>query len=145
MPELSSILRKRSPVVHTLAPQAKVREAVEVMQANEVGIVAVLDGKELVGLFSERDLLRRVIAVGKKLDTTELSEVMTRSPVTAAPTETRADAVNKMQERGCRHLPILQGGLLVDMLSMRDLMVGQLQDRNNEIKSLHSYIQGNPC
>lgn len=145
MPELSSLLRKRSPVVHTLSPGAKVREAVDLMNANRVGIVAILDGKELVGVFSERDLLRRVIAVGKPIDSTAVGDVMTRTPTTASPGDSRADAVVKMQQRGCRHLPIVQDGVLVDMLSMRDLMDGQLKDRNEVIKSLQSYIQGNPC
>ncbi len=139
---LGQILGRRSPVVHTLSPDQVVSDAVSLMATHEIGAVLLMEGDRLVGVFSERDLLRRVCARGRAAEKTPLREVMTPDPVTASIRETRLVAVAKMQRAGCRHLPILADGVLIDMVSMRDLLFVELEEREAEIESLRKYIGG---
>ena len=139
---LAHILQRRSPVVHTLAPDQVVSDALSVMASHEIGAVLVVEGDRLVGVFSERDLLRRVCARGRSTEKTLLREVMTPDPVTASPAEGRLVAVAKMQRAGCRHLPVIVDGTIIDMVSMRDLLFVELEEREAEIESLRKYISG---
>ncbi len=143
MDRLAEILQKRSPVVHPLAPEATVLEAVAVMAEQGVGAIPVVDHGKLVGIFSERDVLRRVIALGRAPERTPLGTVMTRDPVTASVAESRLAAIVKMQAAGCRHLPIVVDGLVIDMLSIRDLLFNEIAARDAEIDALKKYIHGN--
>ena len=142
MGRLVSILQRRSPVVYLLSPEQTVAEAVRVMAENHIGVVPILERDRLVGIFSERDLLRRVIAKGRHLEKTSLREVMTPDPVTAMPDEDRKSAIQKMQAVGCRHLPIVVHDRVIDMLSMRDLLFVEIEERDQEIAALRGYIHG---
>jgi CBS domain-containing protein len=142
MGKLVSILQRRSPVVHVLGPDQTVAEAVTVMAEKHIGVVPILEGRRLVGIFSERDLLRRVVAKGISLEKTTLREVMTPDPVTVGPDEDRQSAIQKMQAAGCRHLPIMVNEHVVDMLSTRDLLFVELEERDQEIAALRGYIHG---
>ncbi len=139
---LAQILQSRSPVVHALVPDQVVADAASVMASREIGAVLVVEQDRLLGIFSERDLLRRVCAKGLSLDKTPLREVMTSDPVTASPSEGRLVAVAKMQRAGCRHLPVVVDGAIIDMISMRDLLFVELEEREAEIESLRKYIGG---
>ena len=139
---LGELLQVRSPVVYPFGPDQTVVEAVTVMAENGIGAVPVVDRGKLVGIFSERDLLRRVIGRGRAPEKTLLREVMTPQPVTATPRETREDAIRKMQAVGCRHLPIVTDELIIDMLSMRDLLFVKIAENEAEIDALKQYIQG---
>ncbi len=137
---LARILQRRSPIVHVLGPDATVAAAVELMDGQRVGIVPIVEDDHLAGVFSERDLLRRVIARGRAIDKTPLRDVMTPNPVTASPSEDRGSALRKMRQVGCRHLPIVAGGEVIDMLSMRDLLSVEVEERVEEIDELKRYI-----
>ncbi len=139
---ITPILQKRSPVVHIMGPGQTVAEACMLMASRRIGAVPIVDGSRLVGIFSERDILRRVIAANNAPETTLLRDVMTRDPVTAEPTESRLGAVAKMQAVGCRHLPVTVSGLVIDMLSMRDLLFVELEEKEAENESLRRYIGG---
>jgi CBS domain-containing protein len=142
MGQIGRILQRRSPVVHIVTPDQSVAEAVAVMASYEVGAVLVVQAGKLVGIFSERDVLRRVIAKRRDPATTRVGDVMTCDPVTAEPGEKRLDAVSKMQAVGCRHLPVVVESSVIDMLSMRDLLFDELEERTGEVESLRRYIDG---
>lgn len=142
MPRLTVILRRRPPVVNVLSPDQTVGEAARLMADREVGCVLLVEAGSVVGIFSERDLLRRVVAKGASLADTPLRTVMTRDPLTASPDEDRMAAMLKMRKIGCRHLPILRDGTLIDTISIRDLVFDEIDDRNSEIEDLKRYIQG---
>jgi CBS domain-containing protein len=142
MGQISQILQRRSPVVHIATPEQVVSEAISVMATLQIGVLPIVADGELVGIFSERDLVRRVIAMGRAPDKTPLGEVMTPNPVTAAPDEERLTAITKMQTVGCRHLPVVAAGAIIDMLSMRDLLFVELEERQEEVNSLRRYIGG---
>ena len=109
--------------VVTVSPGASVREAARLMAERNVGALPVVDeGGRLVGILSERDIVRRVVAAGRDPDSTRVSEVMTPDPVTVGPDYTLADALRVMAQLGVRHLPVVdEGGRLVGIISVKDI------------------------
>ena len=102
----------------------------------------MVESGELKGIFSERVILRRVVAHKLPLETTPLRQVMTADPVTASPDDARTHAIMKMSAVGCRHLPIVHGDQIVDTVSIRDLLFEEIRERDGEIEELRRYIQG---
>ncbi len=139
---ITPILQKRSPVVHIMSPDQTVAQACSLMAEKHVGAIPIIDGTRLVGIFSERDVLRRVVAQDRAPEKTPLGEVMTPDPITAAPDDSRLSAITKMQSVGCRHLPVIIGDTVIDMLSMRDLLFVELEEKEAEVESLRRYIGG---
>ncbi len=119
---------------------ATVLDAVRAMAASNVGIVAVLDGDRLVGVFSERDVVRRVVDGGLEPGRTPIAEVMTTDLVVADADEDYQSAMRKMDQANIRHLPVVSGGRLLSMLSIRDLMRVDLENKGAELQYLQEYI-----
>jgi len=113
----------QSQTLVSLPPTATVRAATKVLAEHNIGAVLVMDGEELVGIFTERDLVKRVAAVGRDLDTTLLQEVMTANPDTLAPNARAYEAFVLMQDRGYRHIPVVEAGRVVAVVSIRDLFL----------------------
>lgn len=130
----------RPDFIVTVAPGATVAEAVRTMVTHNVGMVAVLDGDRLVGLFSERDVVRRVVDIGLDPAGTPVGDVMTRDIVVADADEDYQSAMSKMDRANIRHLPVVSGGRLLSMLSIRDLTRVELGRRGDEIRYLHDYL-----
>jgi len=112
---------------------ASVRDVARTMSERNIGAIAVLDSGKLVGIFSERDVLTRIVAEGRNPDDTRVDSVMTRDIIVAAPADDINEALQKMHECNCRHLPVVQGGNLVGMISIRDLL--QVDDDANRAKA----------
>jgi CBS domain-containing protein len=106
-----------------------------------VGAILVFEKGRLRGLFSERDLMRRVIAAGHSADTTKVESVMTTDVVAVDESSSTDQAMALMREYGCRHLPVLRGGGVLGMVSMRDLMNLGLDEKTGEIAHMRSYMQ----
>lgn len=114
---------KRFDMIVTLAPQMNVLEAVRLMSSVPVGAAPVLEGKDIVGLFSERDLMVRVVAEQLDPETLTIEEVMTTSPITASFDDPKEVAMKIMLDKKCRNLPILgDDGHILGVLTMQDLM-----------------------
>jgi len=112
----------------TAPESATVAEAARLMRAHRVGAVMVVEQGKLVGLFTERDALFRVVAESRDVQTTRLAEVMTRDPQTLATTQTFSDALHIMHEGGFRHVPVVENGHPVGMISCRDALGPELED-----------------
>jgi CBS domain-containing protein len=110
------------------------------MTAHNVGIVAVLNGERLCGVFSERDVVRRVVDRQLEPARTRLEEVMTSELVVADADEDYQSAMNKMDQANVRHLPVVSGDRLLSMLSIRDLMRVAIEERGAEIEYLKEYL-----
>ena len=119
---------------------APVAHAVRAMAHHDVGIVAVVDGGELVGVFSERDVVRRVVDHGLDPLTVLVADVMTTQVIYGDADEDCQAVMRKMDEANIRHLPILSNGRVVSMLSIRDLMRAQIADAGEELDHLRSYL-----
>ena len=111
-----------SKAVHSIGPDALVMECVRKMTDKRIGALIVMNGEKLVGIFTDRDALSRVLAVGRDPRVTKVSEVMTREPYCVSPTTTVGAAMDLVAERRFRHLPIVQNGKVLAVLSSRDLM-----------------------
>jgi len=120
--KIDSVSRLHPTPPRQVSPQATVAEAVELMRHEKVGCVLVCAGKRLLGIFTERDLLRRVLAIGKPL-TLPVSECMTPNPVVVHPKEPISVAVRRMEEGGYRHLPVVdEAGRPVGVLSVKRIV-----------------------
>jgi CBS domain-containing protein len=120
------------PLFHVLST-ASVRDVARTMSEHKIGAIAVLDSGKLVGIFSERDVLTRIVAEGRNPEDTRVDSVMTKDIVVAAPADDINEALQKMHAHSCRHLPVVQGGNLLGMISIRDLL--QIDDDANREKA----------
>jgi len=119
---------------------ATVADACHTMTAHNVGIVAVVDGERLCGVFSERDVVRRVVDRRLEAARTRLEDVMTSDLVVADVDEDYQSAMSKMDQANIRHLPVVSGDRFLSMLSIRDLMRVAIEDRGAEIEYLKEYL-----
>jgi CBS domain-containing protein len=110
------------------APETTVREATELMASRAVGAVLVVERDELLGIFTERDVVFRVVARGLDPDVTRLSEVMTREPKTIAPEKAFGVAMAVMHENGFRHLPVIDKGVPIGVVSSRSALDPELEE-----------------
>jgi CBS domain-containing protein len=138
MTVLKDIMREG--FIFAVQRRAPVSEAAHVMETNNVGIVAVLEGERLVGVFSERDVVRRVVNRGLDPLRTTVGDVMTRNLVVGTPDDDYQSAMRKIDQANIRHLPIVDGDRMVSMLSIRDLMRVDLARMTEEIRYLHEYL-----
>jgi len=139
MPTLGLLLDNRS--VFSVHTRQTVLEVARHMSALNVGAILVIDDGALKGLFSERDLMTRVVVAGRGLDSTRVGEVMTQDLAVADEHCSSEEAMALMRRAGCRHLPVLNGGDVVGLVSMRDLMNLELEEKAEEITHMRSYIQ----
>jgi CBS domain-containing protein len=116
------------------APDVSVRAAAGLMAANKVGAVMVVEGSRLVGIFTERDAVFRVIAQRRDPETTRLAEVMTPSPVTVSPQDSFGYALILMHENGFRHVPVVVNGEPIGIVSARSALDPDLEEFESEAR-----------
>ena len=107
-----------------------------------VGAIMVMGGGELRGVFSERDLMKRVVLEGRDPERTAVDQVMTTSLATIEDSATVEQAMEAMETHGCRHLPVMRGGVVAGFLSMRDVMHHELAQKTEELHHMKAYIHG---
>jgi CBS domain-containing protein len=125
-------------------PEALVFDVALAMSDGRIGAIPIIEGERLVGIFSERDLMTRVVVAGRDPRITRVAEVMTHDVVTAGLDESVERCLQKMQRAGCRHLPVVHDGRCISMLSMRDLLRDEIEEQGEEIRHLRAYIQQAP-
>jgi CBS domain-containing protein len=145
MKAIREIIGGRSPI--TLRSKQTVQEAAELMARSKVGAVPVVDDEHHVaGIFSERDLMVRVVAAGLPPRTTRVEEVMTTELVSARPSESYEHALAIMQRAGIRHLLVVEeSGRFAGIISLRDLMLIDIDEKDQNIQLLHDYIYYRPA
>ncbi len=121
-----------------------VLDVAQAMVARNIGAVPVLRDGVLVGIFSERDLMKRVVVEGRQAGNTRVSEVMTGDPLTVSPQETPENCMLLMRRHGFRHLPVCDGKQLRGLISLRDLMLHDLNEKDHEVRMMRAYIQATP-
>ncbi len=126
--------------VFTVSKDATVQHAVEHMARNNIGAVTVMDGTRLVGIFSERDVINRVMAKHLNAAMASVSSVMTSNLVVASSDETPVSCLKKMKAANCRHLPVVEGDKLVGVISLRDLLQVELSEKDSELQFLTDYM-----
>lgn len=127
--------------IHYVQPSQTVFEAASYMVDRNVGAVPVLDDTKLVGIFSERDIMRRVVTEGRDPLTTRIGDVMSTELRMVEPNASSEEAMCLMQTHGVRHLPVCEGRTLVGFLSLRDLLRCHLDEKSGEADMMRAYIQ----
>lgn len=121
-----------------------VLETVRAMVERNIGAVPIIHNGELVGIFSERDLMRRVVAEGRDPRATCLAEVMTDDPLAVGTSEDLETCMTLMRRHGFRHLPVCHDGQLVGMVSLRDILLHDLNEKDDEMRMMRAYIHSMP-
>ncbi len=139
---VSSLLHEKNRPLSSIEPTATVYAAIELMAAQNIGALPVIEGGKLVGMFSERDYTRKVILQGRASKNTSVGEIMSRNPTTAKPGDSIGDCMRLMTEERVRHLPVLDGTTLVGILSIGDLVKWIISSQTATIDQLTKYIYG---
>jgi CBS domain-containing protein len=129
-------------ILQKVTPRDTVRQAARLMREKKIAAVLVMEGERLVGIVTERDMTVRVVAAGLDADTTPVGEMMTADPDTLAPRDTASDALRMMKSRNYRHLPVVDGGTVVGMVSVRDLYAVYNGELEQDLKDRNAYIYG---
>jgi CBS domain-containing protein len=133
---LQTILGDEIGATHSVEADALVVECVRKMTDNKIGALMVMDGGKLVGIFTERDALSRVLAAGRDPRDTRVVEVMTTDPCCVSPEMTVGDAMALVSKRRFRHLPIVENGKVQSLLSSRDLTHWLVKNRGGDVQDL---------
>ena len=137
---IRDVIRNREP--YSTTASATVQEAAEFMATRNIGAVCVIDEEgRLLGVFSERDVLNRVVVPQRDPQAVRVGEVTSEPRAVIYCDETPHQALERMERIGTRHLPVFDGERWVGMLSMRDLLRVQVGEQGDELKLLHEYIQ----
>jgi CBS domain-containing protein len=137
---IANVLQLKGNDVVTVSPETTVLVAVQLMNERRIGALMVLDRGRPVGIFTERDVLVRVVAAGVDPKTTPVSEVMTRGPVVVSSEVTVGQAMMVITERRCRHLPVIDDARLCGLISIGDLTSWLVRHQQRTIDDLHDYM-----
>lgn len=143
MATVRDILARKGSEVVTAAPDHTVLQAAQLMNTRGIGAVVVTDRGDLCGIFTERDVLRRVVAETREPSTTRLKEVMTVALVTTTTEMTVDECAELMTRRRIRHLPVIREGKLAGVVTIGDLLAYQLAEQATTIAHLNSYVYDN--
>jgi CBS domain-containing protein len=142
MATVMSILEVKGSEVLTIGPDATVLQGVMMMNHHKVGALVVMEGDAIAGMFTERDLLRRVVGEQRDPSTTRLAEVMTREVACCTPETDLEEARGAMKNRRIRHLPVVDNGRLCGLVSIGDLNAHQMTSQEHTIHLMHEYLYG---
>jgi CBS domain-containing protein len=139
MTTIRQILSRKSEVF-AVAPDASVLEALRLMEEKNVGALLVMNGERLLGIFSERDYARRMVLHGRASKDTPVREVMTSEVFVISPDVTSGECMVHMTDRHIRHLPVVEAGRIVGVISIGDVVRAVIEDLRFTIHQLESYI-----
>lgn len=139
---VSQLLRAKGGQIFGIAPTDSVRQAIEMMAMHHVGALLVLDQGALRGIISERDYARKVILMNRNSQDTSVGEIMSAPAFTVSPTATVNECMHLMTERRIRHLPVVDNGRVIGVVSIGDLVKAVIEEQSAQIEQLERYIAG---
>lgn len=140
---ISSIIREKGNSVVSVSASTPVQTIAEIISSKRIGAVVVLDGSgKLIGIVSERDVVKALAAEPAAVHTMLAEQIMTRAVTTATPATSIEDAMEIMDHGYFRHLPVVDGDVLVGIVSIRDLVKTRIRLQEHETNSLRSYVEG---
>lgn len=143
MDSVQFILNSKGSLIHTICGAATVLEATQLMNRHKIGALVVMDDDRITGIFTERDVLRRVVAEELPPSETRVEQVMTRDIVCCSPDTDIEDASSIMRDRRIRHLPVCDdAGRLLGLISIGDLNAYHASAQQAQIRFLHDYVYG---
>ena len=137
-------LLKSKPARRVIAvrPEQSVLDAIKVLASENIGAAVVMTGDRIAGIFSERDYTRKVVLKGRSSDTTKVEEIMTPNVIVVSPRTNTRECMQLMTEKSIRHLPVVDEGRVVGMVSIRDIVGDIIADKDFTIEQLEHYISG---
>ena len=142
MKTVAELLKAKSARIVSVTPEMSVLDAIKVLAREDVGAAIVMTGNRLAGILSERDYTRKVILQGRSSNTTRVEEIMTPNVVCVSPRTKERECMALMVDKQIRHLPVLDEGRVVGMVSIRDLVSDIIADQDFTIEQLEHYISG---
>lgn len=143
MKTVAQILKsKPDQIIHTVAPTASVFDAVKLMADKNIGALLVMQGERIAGIITERDYARKIILVGRTSKETPVSEIMTSEVMYVRPNQTSDECMALMTENRIRHLPVVENGTLIGLISIGDLVKDIISEQRFIIEQLEHYIKG---
>ncbi|MBI5769756.1 MAG: CBS domain-containing protein [Verrucomicrobia bacterium] len=139
---ISALLQRKGSAVHGIAPDLSIYDAVAEMNRLRIGAIVVLEAGKLAGIFTERDVLRRVVGASIDPKVVRVAEVMTRDVITVSPDAMIEEVAAMFTEKRCRHLPVVSGGALVGLISIGDISRWVADHHRAEAEHLRNYIAG---
>jgi CBS domain-containing protein len=139
---IGTMLHHKGATVWTISPQATVFEAIQLLAWKNIGALPVMDGDKLVGMFSERDYTRKVALEGKTSHTTRVRDILSANVATITPNETVEEAMRRMTDKRIRHLPVVEDGKLIGLVSIGDMVNWIISAQTATIDQLESYVSG---
>jgi len=140
MTTVRQLLDRKGRALFTIEPEDPVLEAVRLMADRHVGALLVMRGTELAGIVSERDYARKVVLLGRASAETPVWQIMTSPVITVTLENSVQDCMRLVTERRIRHLPVLEGGRVIGMVSIGDLVKAVIEEQQQTIEQLESYI-----
>ena len=140
MRTVRQVLASKSPDVHAIGPDAPVIDALRMMAEHRIGAVLVLEGDRLAGIVSERDYARKVALAGRSSQQTPVRDIMVAAVSTVGPDETVARCMQMMTDGRFRHIPVLEDGSVVGVVSIGDMVKAVIEDQQVELDQLQRYI-----
>ena len=141
MKPVIELLKNRDPAIFQVAPEVTVFDGLKLLAEYGVGAMVVMDKGQLVGVLSERDYTRKVALQGRNSRETRIADIMTREVVTVAPDTSTHTCMSLMSQKKIRHLPVVDSGKVLGMISIRDIMDDIIADQEETISQLQNYIQ----
>jgi CBS domain-containing protein len=135
------IIEQKGRMVYALPPEAPVIDAVRMMADKHVGALLVMRGEALAGIVSERDYARKVVLKGRSSSDTPVADIMTASVITVSPDDTLESCMRVVTEKRIRHLPVVDRGKVVGVVSIGDLVKHLLEEKEKTIEQLQEYIR----
>jgi len=136
------LLESKGSAIYSIEPHKPVLDAIRVMAERTIGALLVMDGGQLLGIVSERDYARKVILKGRSSADTAVRDIMTAPVLTVAPGDSVNHCMKLMTEKRVRHLPVADGGRVIGMLSIGDLVKAVIDDQAEQLEHLQRYIAG---
>jgi CBS domain-containing protein len=140
MQNVQQILDQKGSRLIAVEPTASVRDVIALMAEHNIAAVLVMQGKELLGISTERDYARKVILQGRSSAEMSVREIMTSPVLCVSPGDTAQTCMSLMTDKKCRHLPVRDNGEIVGMVSIGDLVKAVIEDQQEEIQQLQQYI-----
>lgn len=140
MKTVQQLLSTKSAQIFSISENSSVLDALKLMMEKNISALLILEDKQLLGIFTERDYARKIILHGKSSAETPIREVMTAEPITVLPSDTIDFCMGLMTDKHIRHLPVMQDNLLYGMVSIGDVVKFIIEDQRQTISQLENYI-----
>jgi len=142
MSTISEVLDRKGGSVLTVSTDSSVLDAIGIMSKANIGALVIQENEQAVGIFTERDYMRKIALEGRSSSDTPVRDVMSSPLITVSPSESTGPAMETMTDSRCRHLVVMQDKTMVGIVSLGDLVKHMLQEKEAEVEQLSQYISG---